>query len=50
LIREESAIMKRTKGDATLSIFVRPAEGATSVQIISKGLFWAETASDANKP
>jgi hypothetical protein len=50
LIREKSAIMKRTKGDATLSIFVRPAEGTTSVQIISSGLSWAETASDANKP
>jgi hypothetical protein len=50
LIRAKSAIMKRTKGDATLSIFVRPAEGATSVQIISKGLSWAETAPDASKP
>jgi len=50
LIRAKSAIMKRTKGDATLSIFVRPAEGATSVQIISKGLSWAETALDASKP
>ena len=50
LIREKSAIMKRTKGEATLSIFVRPAEGATSVQIISKGLSWGETAPDASKP
>jgi hypothetical protein len=50
LIRQKSAIMKRTKGDATLSIFVRPADGATSVKIISKGLSWAETASDASKP
>ena len=50
LIREKSAIMKRTKGDATLSIFVRPAESATSVQIISKGLSWGEAAPDATKP
>jgi hypothetical protein len=50
LIREKSAIMKRTMGDATLSIFVRPTEGATSVQIISKGLSWGETAPDASKP
>jgi hypothetical protein len=50
LIRAKSAIMKRTKGDATLSIFVRPAEIATSVQIISKGLSWAETAPNASKP
>ncbi len=50
LIRAKSAIMKRTKGDATLSIFVRPAEGTTTVQIISKGLSWSETAPDASKP
>jgi hypothetical protein len=50
LIRAKSAIMKRTKGDATLSIFVRPAKGATSVQIISKGLSWGETAQDKSKP
>jgi hypothetical protein len=50
LIRQKSAIMKRTKGDATLSIFVRPTDGATSVQIISKGLAWGETAPDASKP
>jgi hypothetical protein len=50
LIRQKSAIMKRTKGDATLSIFVRPTEGATSVQIISKGLSWGETTPDASKP
>jgi hypothetical protein len=49
LIRPKSAIMKRTKGDATLSIFVRPAADATSVQIISKGLSWAETPA-ASKP
>src|SRR5205085_663668 len=50
LIRAKSAIMKRTKGDATLSIFVRPAEGATSVQIISKGLSWGETEQDKGMP
>jgi hypothetical protein len=50
LIRAKSAIMKRTKGDATLSIFVRPTEGVTSVQIISKGLSWGETAPDTSKP
>jgi hypothetical protein len=50
LIRAKSAIMKRTKGDATLSIFVRPADGATTVQFISKGLSWGESASDATKP
>jgi hypothetical protein len=50
LIRQKSAIMKRAKGDATLSIFVRPADGATSVQIISKGLSWGETTPDASKP
>ncbi len=42
LIRAKSSIMKRTKGDASLSIFVRPADGATSVQIIAKGLSWDE--------
>jgi hypothetical protein len=50
LIRAKSAIMKRTKGDATLSIFVRPGEGTTSVQIISKGLSWGETTPDKSKP
>lgn len=50
LIREKSAIMKRTKGDATLSIFVRPADGTTTVQIISKGLSWGEAALEKSKP
>ena len=50
LIRPKSAIMKRTKGNATLSIFVRPAEGATTVQIISKGLSWGENAATTSKP
>ena len=49
LIRPKSAIMKRTKGDATLSIVVRPGDGTTNVQIISKGLSWAETAPAAGK-
>ncbi len=50
LIRPKSAIMKRTKGDATLSIFVRPGDGTTNVQIISKGLSWAETPPTEGKP
>ncbi len=50
LIREKSAIMKRTKGDATLSIFVRSSEGGTSVQFISKGLSWGEASTGAGKP
>ncbi len=50
LIRPKSAIMKRTKGDATLSIFVRPGDGTTNVQIISKGLSWSETAPTVSKP
>jgi hypothetical protein len=50
LIRPKSAIMKRTKGDSTLSIFVRPAEGSTSVQIISKGLSWGDNVPDKSNP
>jgi hypothetical protein len=43
LIGPKSAILKRARGGATLTVFVKPAEGdesASAVMIMSKGLNW----------
>jgi hypothetical protein len=42
LVSTKSASLKRAQGDATLSVFVRPADKGCTVQIISKGLNWDE--------
>lgn len=41
LVGPASAILKRTRGDATLTIFVKPIQaGGSTLQIMSKGLAW----------
>jgi hypothetical protein len=40
LIRPHSTILKRKRGDATLSIFVKPEDGVSQVRIFTKGLVW----------
>jgi hypothetical protein len=35
-----SAILKRKLGDASLTIFVKPAAEGSEVNIMSKGLLW----------
>ena len=42
LITAASAILKRKRGDAELSIFVKPDSGGSQVQIITGGLSWDE--------
>lgn len=40
LIRPQSAIMKRKRGEASLSIFVKPGADGSEVRIFTKGLDW----------
>jgi hypothetical protein len=42
LITPASAILKRKRGDADLTIFVHPENGGSQVQIITEGLSWDE--------
>src|SRR5207249_1941444 len=42
LITSASAILKRKRGDAALTIFVKPADGGSQVQIFTEGLSWGE--------
>ena len=42
LITPASAILKRKRGDADLTIFVHPENGVSQVQIITEGLSWDE--------
>jgi hypothetical protein len=40
LVTPASAILSRKRGEAELTIFVKPAAGGSSVQIMSEGLQW----------
>ena len=40
LITPASSIMKRKRGDASLTIFVKPENGGSQVQIFTEGLSW----------
>jgi hypothetical protein len=40
LITGTSAILKRKRGDATLTIFVKPENGGSEVKIFTEGLSW----------
>jgi hypothetical protein len=40
LIIPQSAILKRKRGGAELTIFVKPANGGSEVKIMSEGLSW----------
>jgi hypothetical protein len=42
LVTPASSILKRKRGDAALTIFVKPENGGSQVQIFTEGLFWDE--------
>lgn len=42
LITPASSILKRKRGDAALTIFVKPENGGSKVQIFTEGLSWDE--------
>jgi hypothetical protein len=42
LITPASAILKRKRGDATLTIFVHPENGGSDVKMMTEGLSWDE--------
>ena len=42
LITPASSILKRKRGDASLTIFVKPENGGSKVQIFTEGLSWDE--------
>src|SRR6266702_3647371 len=42
LVTPASSILKRKRGDAELTIFVKPADGGSQVQIFTDGLSWDE--------
>jgi hypothetical protein len=42
LITPASSILKQKRGDAELTIFVKPDSGGSQVQIITEGLSWDE--------
>ncbi|HMJ05667.1 MAG TPA: hypothetical protein VK474_05370 [Chthoniobacterales bacterium] len=40
LVNPQSSILKRKRGEATLTIFVKPAEGGSEVKMMTEGLSW----------
>jgi len=42
LVTAASSILKRKRRDAELTIFVKPADGGSQVQIFTDGLSWDE--------
>jgi hypothetical protein len=42
LVTPASAILKRKRGDATLTIFVHPQNGGSDVKMMTEGLAWDE--------
>ena len=40
MLQPQSSILKRKRGDATLTIFVKPANGGSEVQMLTEGLNW----------
>jgi hypothetical protein len=40
LIQPQSSILKRKRGAAKLTIFVKPADGGSQVQVFTEGLVW----------
>ena len=42
LINSSSSILKRKRGGASLTIFVKPANGGSEIKIMSEGLSWDE--------
>ncbi|MFN2508826.1 MAG: hypothetical protein ABR589_08650 [Chthoniobacterales bacterium] len=42
MVQPHSSILKRKRGDATLTIFVKPADGGSEVKMMTEGLSWEE--------
>jgi len=42
LVAPASAILKRKQGSASLTVFVKPADGGTEVKMLTEGLDWDE--------
>jgi len=42
LVTPASSILKRKRGDAALTIFVKPQNGGSEVKIFTEGLAWDE--------
>ncbi len=40
MVNPQSSILKRKQGDATLTIFVKPAGGGSEVKMLTEGLSW----------
>ena len=40
LVQPQSSILKRKRGDATLTIFVKPEGGGSEIKIFTEGLSW----------
>jgi hypothetical protein len=40
LVQPQSSILKRKRGDATLTIFVKPENGGSEVKMFTDGLSW----------
>ena len=40
MVNPQSSILKRKRGEANLTIFVKPAEGGSQVQMFTEGLSW----------
>ena len=42
MVNSQSSILKRIRGEATLTIFVKPADGGSEVKMMTEGLSWTE--------
>ena len=40
MVNPQSSILKRKRGEATLTIFVKPADGGSEVRMLTEGLSW----------
>ena len=40
MVNPQSSILKRKRGEATLTIFVKPADGGSEVKMMTEGLSW----------
>jgi hypothetical protein len=40
MVNPQSSILKRKRGEATLTIFVKPADGGCQIQMMTEGLAW----------
>ena len=40
MVQPQSSILKRKRGEATLTIFVKPENGGSEVKMFTEGLSW----------